>query len=251
MWRLTTIALACGFLCLLAAASAAHARGACIGPDYCEPWRGDCTPAEPVYVPPCAFPADCYYPDYQPPRYWRDRGWCAPPPKHVWRRAKRPVPPVPSPNPLRRDGQTAQTEMTLRRKAAAAGKIPQQYRKMENQVGHTLRAIESGAALYDQHCTVCHGAAGEGNGPRAQDVSAPMPPLTDELVRNSSDAYLIWTIMEGGKQVGTEKPGFSEELRNEQAWQIIAYMRAGFPARAPERPFQQTQSDTDSALDDR
>ena len=44
------------------------------------------------------------------------------------------------------------------------------------------------------------------------------------------DEYLVWSISEGGKQFGSAMPTFKDNLSREEIWQIIAYMRAGFPA---------------------
>ncbi len=135
-----------------------------------------------------------------------------------------------------------QPDMEVRRRAAANGEIPERYRDAQNTIGHTLAAIQSGASLYRDNCASCHGAAGEGDGPRAQSVSPPMPTLLFALEQDySTDAFLLWTIMEGGVPFSTGKPAFKDSLTTEQAWQIIAYMRAGFPARSPETPLQQMQ----------
>jgi mono/diheme cytochrome c family protein len=48
-------------------------------------------------------------------------------------------------------------------------------------------------------------------------------------IPRSVDEYLLWTISEGGVQLGTEMPAFKEVLTEQQIWQIVIYMRAGFP----------------------
>ena len=40
---------------------------------------------------------------------------------------------------------------------------------------------------------------------------------------------------EGGDPFGTEMPAFKDRLTEEQIWQIIAYMRAGFPRNISDR----------------
>jgi mono/diheme cytochrome c family protein len=44
------------------------------------------------------------------------------------------------------------------------------------------------------------------------------------------DEYLLWAISGGGAPFATEMPAFMDTLTREQIWQIITYMRAGFPA---------------------
>ncbi len=47
--------------------------------------------------------------------------------------------------------------------------------------------------------------------------------------RRSVDEYLLWTISDGGAQLGTEMPAYKEILTDNQIWQIVTYMRVGFP----------------------
>ena len=44
-----------------------------------------------------------------------------------------------------------------------------------------------------------------------------------------ADEYLLWAISEGGAPFGTDMPAFKDALSRDEIWQIIAYMRAGFP----------------------
>ena len=44
-----------------------------------------------------------------------------------------------------------------------------------------------------------------------------------------ADEYLLWAISEGGAPFGTDMPAFKDALSQDEIWQIIAYMRAGFP----------------------
>lgn len=63
----------------------------------------------------------------------------------------------------------------------------------------------------------------------------PSPALLADLVRmpQAVDEYLVWAISDGGAPFGTKMPAFKNALTRDQMWQIIAFMRAGFPdARA-------------------
>jgi len=248
-------------------AQPAGAYGGCAPRGYCDEWRTDCWRLDDCYEPEyCGFRTGCYYgPADPPPRHrWRPReSW---PPDERAADLATPKPPLPMRRPPAKEreddaaardaadsgGTTARepedargtrpsAEMTQRQKWAAEGKIPDRYKKMENTVGLTLTAIEAGAPLYEKHCRACHGASGEGDGPRAQAAGTAMPSLPHTLKQDySTDTYLIWTIQDGGQPFGTEKPAFKHDLNEDEAWQIIAYMRAGFPARDPEQPLRQT-----------
>jgi len=108
--------------------------------------------------------------------------------------------------------------------------IPEDYLKAENGVGYTVRAIAEGGPLYIAHCQKCHGDTGLGNGDLAYALT-PSPALLAYMVQQpiAVDQYLLWSISEGGKQFGTAMPAFKNQLSEEQIWQIVAYLRAGFP----------------------
>ena len=59
----------------------------------------------------------------------------------------------------------------------------------------------------------------------------PSPALLARLmdVQGTVDEYLLWTISEGGAPFGTAMPAFKNRLTEDQIWQIVAYLRAGFP----------------------
>jgi mono/diheme cytochrome c family protein len=108
--------------------------------------------------------------------------------------------------------------------------VPEDYLKATNNVGYTTKAIAAGGPLYAAQCKRCHGETGLGNGELAQDLT-PSPALLAYLMQQpiAVDQYLLWSISEGGKQFNTAMPAFKNVLTQEQIWQIIAYLRAGFP----------------------
>jgi mono/diheme cytochrome c family protein len=94
------------------------------------------------------------------------------------------------------------------------------------------KAIAAGAALYAKHCSSCHAGDGLGNGDAGKAVS-PSPALLAYMIKRpiSVDEYLLWAIADGGEQFDSKMPAFESELSRDEIWQIIAYMRAGFPGR--------------------
>jgi mono/diheme cytochrome c family protein len=110
-------------------------------------------------------------------------------------------------------------------------RLPEEYLRAENDVGYTTKAIAEGGPLYAAHCSRCHGASGLGNGELASALT-PSPALLAYMVQQpiAIDQYLLWSISEGGKPFGTAMPAFKKELTQEQIFQIVAYLRAGFPA---------------------
>jgi len=41
----------------------------------------------------------------------------------------------------------------------------------------------------------------------------------------ASDAYLSWTISEGGTPISSPMPAFKSQLSEQDVWQIITYLR--------------------------
>ena len=106
-----------------------------------------------------------------------------------------------------------------------------EYEGMRSTVGQSPKVIATGNKLYAMHCAGCHGTNGMGNGDMGKALS-PSPALLGYMITRpvAVDEYLLWSISEGGKQFGSAMPTFKDTLSREEIWQIIAYMRAGFPA---------------------
>ena len=87
------------------------------------------------------------------------------------------------------------------------------------EVSHALMA--EGKAKYDIFCTVCHGAAGDGNG-----VTKPYVVLAasyhDDRLRSVEDGY-IFDVIKNGK--GFMLP-LNDRISPEEGWAIVLYVRA-------------------------
>ncbi|MGC6423372.1 MAG: c-type cytochrome [Lentimonas sp.] len=85
----------------------------------------------------------------------------------------------------------------------------------------TYDLIELGREKYDIFCTVCHGAAGDGNG-----VTKPYGVLAasyhDDRLRNETDGY-IFDVITNGK--GLMYP-LNHVITPEERWAIVLYVRA-------------------------
>ena len=96
-----------------------------------------------------------------------------------------------------------------------------------------------GAPLYAQQCSVCHGAAGAGDGPAGTGMTPPPANLTDATRLDRLSLYAIYNTLGLGVE-GTDMPSFADQLDDRQRWDLATYI-AGFtadPAAAKsEQPF--------------
>jgi mono/diheme cytochrome c family protein len=108
--------------------------------------------------------------------------------------------------------------------------VPAAYRGARNPLTRTPANVDRGRALYASNCAGCHDPAGMGGGD-AGSALYPSPALLAHLLRmpRAVDQYLLWTIAEGGGPFGTAMPAFKDTLSEDQVWQVVTFMRAGFP----------------------
>jgi putative copper export protein/mono/diheme cytochrome c family protein/peroxiredoxin len=84
--------------------------------------------------------------------------------------------------------------------------------------------IAHGLHLYQQHCAVCHGVAGHGDGPAAPGLWPRPADLTAQPTAEHTDGDLFWWLTYGIK--GSAMPGFAELLRPEERWDVVHFLRA-------------------------
>lgn len=110
------------------------------------------------------------------------------------------------------------------------GGVPVEYRSQRSPYPNVPNAITAGGEVYRSNCIACHGAKGRGDGDAGLDL-LPSPALLSEMMdkQGTVDEYLLWTISEGGQAFGTAMPAYKDRLTENQIWQVIAYLRAGFP----------------------
>lgn len=108
-----------------------------------------------------------------------------------------------------------------------ANGVPIDYQQVRNPLKPTAETLEDGRKLYDANCASCHGPKGYGDGPAGAQLN-PRPANVAALMRMghmASDAYLAWTIGEGGVPVKSAMPPFKTILSEKERWEIITYMQ--------------------------
>ena len=85
-----------------------------------------------------------------------------------------------------------------------------------------------GAPLYAQHCSVCHGDTGAGDGPAGVGLTPPPANLRDMARVDHLSLYAIYSTLGLGVE-GTDMPAFADQLDDRQRWDLATYI-AGFSA---------------------
>jgi copper transport protein len=91
----------------------------------------------------------------------------------------------------------------------------------------------AGRTIFSQHCVVCHGPQGKGNGVLAATLN-PRPVDLTIHARLHPEGALFWWVTNGVK--GTAMPSFETQLSETQRWQVVQFIRTlGLPP-APPKP---------------
>ncbi|OYQ15638.1 cystathionine gamma-synthase [Pseudomonas mandelii] len=85
-----------------------------------------------------------------------------------------------------------------------------------------------GAPLYAQHCSVCHGDTGGGDGPAGVGLTPPPANLRDTARLDRLSLYAIYSTLGLGVE-GTDMPAFADQLDDRQRWDLATYI-ASFSA---------------------
>ena len=85
-----------------------------------------------------------------------------------------------------------------------------------------------GAPLYAQHCSVCHGETGAGDGPASLGMTPPPANLRDVQRLDRLSLYAIYNTLGLGVE-GTDMPSFLDQLDERQRWDLATYI-AGLSA---------------------
>ena len=133
-----------------------------------------------------------------------------------------------APNPVTRDGITQQAPVhgTIPR-----GFHPLHYRATPDDAERagrelfdprpvTAARIEQGHRLYSTFCFVCHGVAGEGDGPLVPLIPNP-PAYSSDRVRTQPAGRLFHVITFGSGRM----PAYASQIAPGDRWQIVAYVQ--------------------------
>ncbi|HIJ84219.1 MAG: hypothetical protein HW380_758 [Magnetococcales bacterium] len=146
------------------------------------------------------------------------------------------VPPVQDASDLEKKQQNQKKIRVLRREYYFANNMDGYYCKNYlgscmntpaklNRFSMDLDGIDEGRQIFKEFCERCHGHDGKGFGPDSPSLRH-VPGRLDVAGEGilQKDAYLFWTIAEGGKMLDTEMPSFSSFLPEKKIWKVMAFI---------------------------
>lgn len=114
--------------------------------------------------------------------------------------------------------------------AAAVPAYPDTFKRSD--VPYLTVSIAAGRALYETHCTGCHGSGGLGDGPLAKALPRPPANLSEAHTALHTAGDMQWWLTHGIPDGGM--PGFETAMTVTDRWDVVNFLRAfsqGFEAR--------------------
>ena len=113
--------------------------------------------------------------------------------------------------------------------------VPAPYAAARDPLPDNLAKLRRGAAVFDKHCSSCHGWSGNGEGAEGKFL-VPAPADLKWLARtpkNKSDPYIYWSIAEGGSSFNSDMPSYKRTLSKRDIWSVTAFVRSGMSQTSP------------------
>lgn len=100
--------------------------------------------------------------------------------------------------------------------------VPDAAAKKANPVKSSSESISSGKALWNQHCSSCHGKTGKGDGTKAAQLKTQPEDLSAAAMQAQSDGSLFYKTQEGRGDM----PSFKKKIPDPtEIWDLVNYMR--------------------------
>lgn len=108
--------------------------------------------------------------------------------------------------------------------------FPDSFRRSD--VPYLVDSIAQGRALFEQHCTSCHGSGGLGDGVQAAALRVQPANLSEPHTALHTAGDMFWWFSHGIPASGM--PGYADRLGETERWDLVNFLRAfsqGFEAR--------------------
>ena len=98
---------------------------------------------------------------------------------------------------------------------------------VENPISPTEESLSRGRVIYQQHCQVCHGDQGRGDGPAVASLRPPPADLAYHVYQHPDGQFFAWFTR---GIPGTAMPSFAATLSEEDRWHVLNYINTFAPA---------------------
>lgn len=100
--------------------------------------------------------------------------------------------------------------------------IPAKYKAMKNPYAGDKSLAMPGKMMWAKHCKSCHGSKGNGDGPKAKQLSTEMMDFAGEEFQAHSDGEIYYMSFVGRD----EMPNFEKKIPDEEdRWAVVNYIR--------------------------
>lgn len=100
--------------------------------------------------------------------------------------------------------------------------VPDAAAKKANPVKTSAESISAGKALWNQHCSSCHGKTGLGDGNKAAQLKTHPGDFSLAATQSQSDGSLFYKIEEGRGDM----PSFKKKIPDaNDVWDLVNFMR--------------------------
>jgi mono/diheme cytochrome c family protein len=91
----------------------------------------------------------------------------------------------------------------------------------KNPVAANESSVAAGRNIYLKTCAMCHGKAGDADGPAVIELNIHPAKLSDPNLATESDGALFWKITTGKKPM----PTYGKRLSETDRWNLVNYVR--------------------------
>ena len=100
--------------------------------------------------------------------------------------------------------------------------VPDAAAKKANPVKTSSESVSAGKALWNQHCSSCHGKTGKGDGTKTAQLKTQPNDLTAASFQSLSDGAIFYKTSEGRGDM----PSFKKKLPDaNDIWDLVNFMR--------------------------